>query len=206
MNEGRLRFDPNGATGVPYLVRCLDAKGKLSDRTATRGAHLEYLEASGAVGLAGPLRPIDGDDPCGSLILINGHSTAGVTAFTQRDPYALKGIFREVKVIRARNVDVTGLYNVEFEVTSSLADGEVRTSSRFIFFELHRIPSCAHVVPCPSSLNFINLPAILSADFPHFLPLLPSACPHSLNPFSCLLIRVSTSTNFSFLHRPFFRP
>jgi hypothetical protein len=85
-----------------YALTCLDKPGALQIRLDTRAAHLEYLNASGKVTLAGPF--IEGGQPVGSLVVIEAESMAEAQAFADADPYARAGLFASVTIREWRKV------------------------------------------------------------------------------------------------------
>lgn len=74
-----------------------DKPGALSIRTETRPAHVEYLKASPAVQMAGPLLDEAGE-MCGSLIILDVADLAEAEAWAAGDPYAKAGLFSSVSL------------------------------------------------------------------------------------------------------------
>lgn len=74
-----------------------DKPGALSIRMETRPAHVDYLNASEAVQMAGPLLNEAGD-MCGSLIILDVVDMAEAEAWATGDPYAKAGLFSEVSL------------------------------------------------------------------------------------------------------------
>lgn len=72
-----------------------DKSGALSLRMENRPAHVEYLKASSAVRMAGPLLNDEGD-MCGSLIVLDVKDMAEAEAWAANDPYAKAGLFESV--------------------------------------------------------------------------------------------------------------
>lgn len=95
---------------VPFALRCRDKPGMLETRKATREAHLDYLMSSQRVNAAGPLIPVDGDAPAGSLVLAFAESREALDEWTRNDPYAQAGIFEDVQVSQFNEMDITKLY------------------------------------------------------------------------------------------------
>ena len=62
-----------------------------------RPKHVEYLKASAAVRMAGPLLN-DAGDMCGSLIILEVEDMAEAEAWAASDPYALAGLFESVSL------------------------------------------------------------------------------------------------------------
>ena len=85
-----------------YALTCLDKPGALQIRLDTRAAHLEYLNGSGKVTLAGPF--IEGGQPVGSLVVIEAADMAEAQAFADADPYAEAGLFASVTIREWRKV------------------------------------------------------------------------------------------------------
>jgi uncharacterized protein len=85
-----------------YALTCLDKPGALQIRLDTRAAHLEYLNGSGKVTLAGPF--IEGGQPVGSLVVIEAEGLAEAQAFADADPYAKAGLFASVTIREWRKV------------------------------------------------------------------------------------------------------
>lgn len=85
-----------------YALTCLDKPGALQIRLDTRAAHLEYLNRSGKVTLAGPF--IEGGQPVGSLVVIEAEGMAEAQAFADADPYAKAGLFASVTIREWRKV------------------------------------------------------------------------------------------------------
>jgi uncharacterized protein YciI len=81
-----------------FAITCLDKKGALETRLATRPAHLAYLESrQPQLVLVGPVLDAD-QKPCGSLLVIEAPDQAAAEAFAAADPYAAAGLFAEVSV------------------------------------------------------------------------------------------------------------
>jgi uncharacterized protein YciI len=85
-----------------YALTCLDKPGALQIRLDTRAAHLDYLNSSGKVTLAGPF--IEGGQPVGSLVVIKAEGMAEAQAFADADPYAKAGLFASVTIREWRKV------------------------------------------------------------------------------------------------------
>jgi len=84
-----------------FALICDDRPDGLELRRANRGPHLEYIEMSGCVVLAGPLFD-DTGEMCGSLVVIDVEDRAAAEAWAAGDPYAQAGLFETV-AIRAWN-------------------------------------------------------------------------------------------------------
>lgn len=74
-------------------------------RAETRGAHLEYLEATrDRVVRAGPLLTDDGATMQGSMLILDAPDRAAAEAWCAADPYAEAGLFSSVTVTAWREV------------------------------------------------------------------------------------------------------
>jgi uncharacterized protein YciI len=78
-------------------VICIDKPDALPVRTANRPAHLEHLNGSGVVELAGPFLDKNGA-MCGSFIVLLVQSMAEAEAWAAADPYAKAGLFSSVEL------------------------------------------------------------------------------------------------------------
>lgn len=78
-----------------FALICTDKPGGLEVRKANRAAHLDYLNATGAV-LAGPF--LQGEAMTGSLVVIDAADRAGAEAWAAADPYAQAGLFADVRI------------------------------------------------------------------------------------------------------------
>ncbi|MEL6682802.1 MAG: YciI family protein [Pseudomonadota bacterium] len=72
-----------------------DKPGALQTRMDNRTAHLEYIEQTGVVEMAGPILDEEGQ-MCGSLIVLDVADLAAAQAWADGDPYAKAGLFSEV--------------------------------------------------------------------------------------------------------------
>ena len=104
---------------LPHLLYCLDKANSLDLRKATREDHLAFLRDSDKVMAAGPLLPLDGDSPVGSLVLVPGENVDTVRSWGSEDPYAKAGLFDSVTVRPTLEVDVTGLYLLDDSLSPS---------------------------------------------------------------------------------------
>ena len=95
-----------------YAIIATDKPGSLPARLTARPAHLERLRAlqdQGRLILAGPHPAIDCEDPgeagfSGSLIVAEFSDLETAQAWAADDPYALAGIYGEVRVKPFRKV------------------------------------------------------------------------------------------------------
>jgi uncharacterized protein len=85
-----------------YALTCLDKPGALQTRLDTRAAHLEFLNTSGKVVLAGPF--IENGQPVGSLVVVEAADLAEAQGFADTDPYAKAGLFASVTIREWRKV------------------------------------------------------------------------------------------------------
>ena len=85
-----------------YAVICRDKPDHLKRRLDNRAAHLDYIERTGIVKMAGPF--IEGGQMCGTLAIIEADSLDAAQAWVAGDPYGAAGLFEEVKVIEWKRV------------------------------------------------------------------------------------------------------
>ena len=76
---------------------CIDKPGALQTRLDNRPAHVEHLNASGAVELAGPFLDPQGN-MTGSLIVLQVPDLGAAAAWAAADPYAVAGLFESVSL------------------------------------------------------------------------------------------------------------
>ena len=76
---------------------CIDKPNSLDVRMANRPAHVEHLNASGVVELAGPFLDANGA-MCGSLIVLSVDSVAKAEAWAAEDAYTKAGLFSSVEI------------------------------------------------------------------------------------------------------------
>jgi hypothetical protein len=81
-----------------FAVYALDKENSLQLRMDTRERHLAYLTNSPLV-FAGPLLDEEGK-MCGSLIVLEMEDISQVKNFTENDPYAIAGLFKNVEIRR----------------------------------------------------------------------------------------------------------
>lgn len=82
-----------------FVISCLDDPSKPDLRMATRGAHLDYVAASGElVRAAGPYIADDGVHMIGSLIVLEAPDRPTAEAWSQNDPYVKVGLFKSVTI------------------------------------------------------------------------------------------------------------
>jgi uncharacterized protein YciI len=80
-----------------YAITCKDKPGALETRLATRPAHLDYLNNSPNLKLAGALLDDDGN-PIGSIIVVEAEDKAAAQAQADNDPFTAAGVFESVEV------------------------------------------------------------------------------------------------------------
>ncbi|MBN2760553.1 MAG: YciI family protein [Rhodobacteraceae bacterium] len=80
-----------------FMMVCTDKPGALDLRKATRDAHLAYVRDTGCVVQAGPLLDNTGE-MAGSLIVLDLPDMAAATAWGMNDPYAMAGLFQDVRL------------------------------------------------------------------------------------------------------------
>lgn len=80
------------------MLVCLmahDKPGALEVRKANRDAHLAYIDDTGCVSIAGPIKNADGE-MCGSMIILDVPDMMAAQAWADGDPYAKAGLFQNV--------------------------------------------------------------------------------------------------------------
>jgi uncharacterized protein len=76
---------------------CIDKPGHLTVRQENRPAHLEHIQSSGIVEMAGPFLSAEGE-MVGSLIILSIGSVDEAREWAANDPYAKAGLFQSVDV------------------------------------------------------------------------------------------------------------
>lgn len=79
-----------------FALICTDKPGQMDLRKANRAAHLDYLAATGCVVHAGPF--LQDDAMTGSLVVIDAPDRAGAQGWAAADPYAIAGLFEQVRI------------------------------------------------------------------------------------------------------------
>ncbi len=74
---------------------CTDKPDHLQIRLDNRGAHLEHIQSSGIVEMAGPFLCPAGQ-MIGSLVVVSVDTMAQAEAWAVADPYAKAGLFASV--------------------------------------------------------------------------------------------------------------
>lgn len=82
---------------------CRDKPGHLQTRLDTRAAHLEHINASGVVEMAGPFLSPEGQ-MTGSLVVLQVETLAQAEDWAANDPYAKAGLFESVTVSEWKKV------------------------------------------------------------------------------------------------------
>ncbi len=82
---------------------CNDKPGHLQTRLDNRAAHLEHINASGVVEMAGPFLSPEGE-MTGSLVVLNVASLDDARAWAAADPYARAGLFASVTITEWKKV------------------------------------------------------------------------------------------------------
>ncbi|RRN64834.1 YciI family protein [Caulobacter sp. 602-1] len=80
-----------------FAIICKDKPGALETRLTTRPTHLDYLNQSQGLKLAGALLGDDGD-PIGSLLIVEAEDLAAAQAQADNDPFTAAGVFESVEV------------------------------------------------------------------------------------------------------------
>jgi uncharacterized protein YciI len=76
---------------------CLDKPGHLHIRQENRPAHLEHIQSSGIVEMAGPFLNPAGE-MVGSLVILNVDAFEQAQDWAANDPYAKAGLFQSVDI------------------------------------------------------------------------------------------------------------
>ncbi len=82
---------------------CQDKPGHLETRLANRAAHLDHINTSGVVEMAGPFLNAEGQ-MTGSLLVLNVETLAQAQAWADADPYAKAGLFDSVTITEWKKV------------------------------------------------------------------------------------------------------
>lgn len=76
---------------------CIDKPGHLHIRQENRPAHLDHIQTSGIVEMAGPFLSETGD-MIGSLVILTVDSLDQARDWAANDPYAKAGLFQSVDI------------------------------------------------------------------------------------------------------------
>ena len=82
---------------------CHDKPDHLHIRQANRAAHLEHIQTSGVVEMAGPFLSPEGA-MTGSLLVLSVDTLDQARAWAAADPYALAGLFESVTITEWKKV------------------------------------------------------------------------------------------------------
>ena len=80
-----------------FVLIALDKPGARELRAANRQAHLDYVDSTGVVAMAGPFLDADGG-MTGSLLVLDLPDMAAAEAWAAADPYAKAGLFESVSI------------------------------------------------------------------------------------------------------------
>lgn len=76
---------------------CIDKPDSLAIRQENRPAHLDHIQTSGVVEMAGPF--LNGDGAMtGSLVILQVETLDQARAWAEADPYAKAGLFASVDI------------------------------------------------------------------------------------------------------------
>lgn len=82
-----------------FIIFAKDKPDSLELRMENRPAHVEHLNSLGeALKIGGPLLDDNGENPCGSTLLIEADSLEDAKAIVARDPYTQAGLFESVEI------------------------------------------------------------------------------------------------------------
>ena len=88
---------------VLWIIYALDKPGAAAIRTATREAHLAYLdEHAAAVMLGGALLADDSPERLGSCLIVNLPDRAAAERWAENEPFNRAGLFASVTIARMR--------------------------------------------------------------------------------------------------------
>lgn len=76
---------------------CIDKADSLTIRQENRPAHLDYIQQTGIVAMAGPFLGPEGQMQ-GSLVILNVDSMDQARDWAANDPYAKAGLFQSVDI------------------------------------------------------------------------------------------------------------
>jgi uncharacterized protein len=77
-----------------FVIIARDKQDSLALRLATRPAHFDYVQTTGAVKLGGPFLDENGE-MTGSLLIIEAPDLAAAREWQADDPYAKAGLFAQ---------------------------------------------------------------------------------------------------------------
>lgn len=76
---------------------CIDKPGHLHIRSENRPAHLDHIQSSGIVEMAGPFLTETGE-MAGSLVILSVDTLDQARDWAAKDPYAKAGLFQSVDI------------------------------------------------------------------------------------------------------------
>ena len=80
-----------------FAVICRDKPGHLEVRMQNRPAHLDHIQSSGIVEMAGPFLTEAGE-MAGSLVILSVDTLDQARDWAANDPYAKAGLFQSVDI------------------------------------------------------------------------------------------------------------
>jgi uncharacterized protein len=80
-----------------FALICTDKPGGLDIRKENRAKHLDYIAETGVVVQAGPFLSGEGE-MSGSLVILDLDNRHEAEAWAKGDPYAVAGLFAEVRI------------------------------------------------------------------------------------------------------------
>ena len=94
----------------PFVHLRLDDAAGTRKRAETREKHLSFLRKTRRTMRAGPLRPLGGGDPMGSLVYAFHETAAAAEDWAAADPYVAAGVFTAAPLVSTTycDLDVTG--------------------------------------------------------------------------------------------------
>lgn len=78
-------------------VICIDKPGHLNVRQENRPAHLDHIQSSGIVEMAGPFLS-DTGEMAGSLVILSVDTLDQARDWAANDPYSKAGLFQSVDI------------------------------------------------------------------------------------------------------------
>ena len=82
-----------------FVALCTDKPDHLQVRLDARPAHLDFLKTHSAeIKIAGPLLTADGQNPNGSMLILECADAGAAKALLAQDPYAKAGLFASVEI------------------------------------------------------------------------------------------------------------
>lgn len=80
-----------------FACICIDKPNSLEIRMANRSAHLEWLDTTPGVYIAGPLISED-QKPCGSILIVEHENLEAARHWSAQDPYVNAGLFEKITI------------------------------------------------------------------------------------------------------------